>query len=226
MELKNTTTALYERKNPSYLISVFGAVFVGVLLVSNVLANHMLQIGSWVVTAGLFTFPITYIISDILSEVYGYSWARKIAWTSLAVNAFFALLVKLVCIMPQPIWYDGSFFKTALDGSWRIVLASLIAYLFGKWADDVVFQKLRGNEADKAMKGYWLRSLGSSVLGNVVDTIVFCLAAFSFVIPWNELPGMIIVSTLFKQVFETCFFPFNYKVTQWVKKKELEHAGN
>ena len=221
--LFNDRPALYERKNPSWLLAVLGSVFVGVLLASNILANHMIQIGPWVTTAGLLTFPITYIISDILSEVYGYNWARRIAWTSFGVNAFFAGIVALVCILPQPVWYDGTAFATALNGSWRIVVASLIAYLFGKWADDVVFQKLRGNIANKEMKGYWIRSLGSSLLGNIVDTSIFCLAAFSFVIPWAELPGMILLSTVFKQLFETCCFPLNYKVTSWVKKKEISY---
>ncbi|MCL2071885.1 MAG: queuosine precursor transporter, partial [Oscillospiraceae bacterium] len=127
----------------SPLLMFLAAVFVGTLLISNVIANHMLQFFGFSVDAGALTFPLTYIISDILSEVYGYKWSRRVAWTSLSINALFALLIRLIVVLPQPEWYDGMFFETALSNSWRIVVASLIAYFVGDLADDKIFRRLK-----------------------------------------------------------------------------------
>ncbi|MCL2082250.1 MAG: queuosine precursor transporter [Oscillospiraceae bacterium] len=202
----------------SPLLMVLAAVFAGILLISNVIANHMLQFFQWTVDAGALTFPITYILSDIFSEVYGYKWSRRIAWTSLAVNGAFALIVQLILLLPQPEWYDGIFFATALGNSWRIIIASLIAYCIGDLADDRVFRHMKRRH--KSTKGFAGRALISSFIGNCLDTSLFCVTAFAFVMPWDELPGMIITGICLKLAYECVLLPVTWRVVKAVKKHE------
>ena len=214
------------------LLVFLATVFVGTLLISNVIANHMLQIFQWTVDAGALTFPITYIISDILSEVYGYKWSRRIAWTALAINAVFALLIRLIVIFPQPDWYDGVYFRAALGGSWRIVLASLIAYCAGDWVDDRIFRHMKRKH--KTMKGFALRALTSSFSGHCLDTTLFCLIAFAPVmpgsplsaVPWRVLPGMIGVGIALKFAYECAVIPLTWRITKVVKEHEDTDNGN
>jgi len=200
------------------------------LLISNVIANHMLVFIRWPIDAGALTFPITYILSDVFSEVYGYKWSRRIAWTSLAINGVFALIIILIVRLPQPEWYDGTYFTNALGNSWRIVVASLTAYCIGDLADDRVFRRLRERnrkkyEGKENMKGFAFRALASSLVGHILDTNIFVLIAFSFIVPWNELPGMIILGIIIKWAYEWAVIPITFRVTKWVSKKEQENSN-
>ena len=232
MPTENRNWFLYPKPDEtkaSPLLMFLATVFVGMLLISNVLANHMLQIFHWAADAGALTFPVTYIISDILSEVYGYKWSRRVAWTSLAINALFALFVYLVVALPQPQWYDGSFFAVALGNSWRIVVASLIAYCVGDLADNRIFRRMKRNR--ETMKGFALRALISSFAGHCIDTTLFCVIAFAPVIdgstvPWSQLPGMIGVGVCIKFTYECVVIPITYRITKAVKKHEDTHNGN
>jgi uncharacterized integral membrane protein (TIGR00697 family) len=229
MPTENRNWFLYPKPDEtkaSPLLMFLATVFVGTLLISNVLANHMLQIFHWAADAGALTFPVTYIISDILSEVYGYKWSRRVAWTSLAINALFALLVYLVIALPQPQWYDGSFFVAALGNSWRIVAASLVAYCVGDLADDRIFRRMKRNY--ETMKGFALRALISSFAGHCIDTTLFCYIAFAPVIdggtvPWSQLPGMIVVGVCIKFAYECAVIPITYRIAKAVKKHEDTH---
>ena len=207
----------------SPLLMFLSVLYVSTLLISNVIANHMLQIFRWSVDAGTLTFPITYIISDILSEVYGYKWSRRVAWTSLAINAVFALLIRLIIILPQPEWYDGTFFITALGNSWRIVVASLIAYCIGDLVDDRIFRRMKRKH--ETMKGFALRALTSSFIGHCLDTTIFCMIAFAFIVPWPALPGMIIVGICLKFAYEIIVIPVTWRITKAVKEHEDTHNG-
>ena len=220
-----------EDRAVSPLLVYLSLIFVAFLLISNVTANHMLVFIRWPVDAGSLTFPVTYIISDVISEVYGYKWSRRIAWTSLAVNAVFALIIMLIVRLPQPEWYEGEHFANALANSWRIVAASLIAYCVGDLADDRVFRRLRERNRRKYkgkenMNGFAVRALISSLVGHILDTNIFIFIAFAFIVPWNELPGMIIVGIVIKWVYEWAVIPITYSVTKWVGEKESGFAEN
>lgn len=214
----------------SPLLVFLAAIFAGVLLISNVIANHMILFFRWEVDAGALTFPITYIISDVFSEVYGYKWSRRVAWTSLAINAVFALLVRLVIVLPQPEWYDGEIFSLAIGSSWRIVVASLIAYCVGDLADDKIFRHMKSKH--KTMKGFATRALTSSFVGHCLDTTLFCLIAFANIgltsveVPWENIPGMILVGIGLKFAYECAILPATMKITKVVKKHEDSYNGN
>jgi len=221
----------------SPLLMYLSAAFVAALLISNVIANHMLMFFNWSIDAGTLTFPITYILSDVFSEVYGYKWSRRIAWTSLAINALFALIIMLIVRLPQPQWYDGTYFTVALGNSWRIVVASLVAYCVGDLVDDRIFRRLRARRLEKAkakaapkkneeVRSFAFRALISSLVGHVLDTNLFVFIAFAFIVPWNQLPGMIVLGILVKWAYEWALIPVTYKVAKWVKSKEEKYAGN
>jgi hypothetical protein len=214
---------------PTLLIFI-GIIFTSALLIANVMANYMFRIGPFNVDGGFFMFPLTYVLSDIISEVYGYKWSRRIAWTSLAVNAAFALLIIMLVRLPSPDWFAESggqeAFRAALGNSWRIVVASLIAFCVGDLADDRIFRLLRKNHED--MKGFAFRALVSSLAGHILDTILFCVIAFgSFAaiglgtdMPWSTLPGMIGLGIAMKWAYEWAVIPITYKTTKWVRRKE------
>jgi hypothetical protein len=215
----------------SPLLMYLSVAFATSLLISNVIANHMLVFIRWPIDAGALTFPITYILSDVFSEVYGYKWSRRIAWTSLAINGVFALIIILIVRLPQPEWYDGTYFANALGNSWRIVVASLTAYCIGDLADDRVFRRLRERnrkkyEGKENMRGFAFRALASSLVGHILDTNIFVLIAFAFIVPWNELPGMIILGIIIKWAYEWAVIPITFRVTKWVSKKEEEYENS
>jgi len=198
-------------------------MFTSALLMANVMANYMFRIGPFPVDGGFFMFPLTYILSDIISEVYGYKWSRRIAWTSLAINAVFALMIRLLFILPSPDWFDTDPFQTALGGSWRIVVASLIAYCIGDLVDDRIFRALRSKHEN--MKGFVFRALASSLAGHILDTVLFCLIAFAFIVPWLDMPGMIILGICLKWGYEWAVIPITYRVTKIVRRKEGLEQG-
>jgi len=196
-------------------------MYVACLLIANVLANHMLVFINWTTSAGILTFPITYILASVIAEVYGYGWARRAAWLSLALNALLALLIQLSILLPQPIWYDGTYFTAAIGGTWRIVLASLTAFTLGKFVNDKLFAKMKAKHAD--LKGFTFRAIFSSLGGHIVDTIIFTLIAFAFVIPWGALPEMIIVGVLLKLGYELAASPLTLRLAKWVSRRESAH---
>ncbi|MCL1843325.1 MAG: queuosine precursor transporter [Defluviitaleaceae bacterium] len=224
----------------SPLLMYLSVVFVAMLLISNVISNHMIVFIRWTIDAGTITFPITYIISDVLSEVYGYKWARRVAWTSLAINAVFALIILTIVRLPSPQFYLYAnadeygvvHFAHALANSWRIVLASLVAYCIGDLADDRIFRHLREKNRVKYagkenMKGFAFRALASSLVGHILDTNIFVFIAFAPVafltdtgVPWGALPEMIAVGIILKWAYEWAIIPITFRVTKWVHKKE------
>jgi hypothetical protein len=223
----------------SPLLMYLSVCFVATLLISNVIANHMLVFIIWPIDAGALTFPITYIISDVLSEVYGYKWSRRIAWTSLAINAVFALIIILIVRLPSPEWYEGVYFTNALSNSWRIVVASLVAYCVGDLVDDRIFRHLRKKSREKSagnenMRGFAFRALISSLAGHILDTNIFVFIAFAPLaflpiegtVPWDVMPGMIIVGIIIKWAYEWAVIPVTYRVTKWVYKKENAYENS
>lgn len=218
-KLKLTT----EESFVSPLLLILVVTFVSFLMMSNILANQMLSFGPWTIDAGTLTFPITYVLSDVFSEVYGYKWSRRVTWYATAMNLILALFIMASIHLPQPEWYDGSHFQIAIGGSLRIVAASLISYFFGDFTNDRIFRRMKGSR--KETKGFTVRAIISSFGGSIVDTTLFVLIAFSFVIPVNEMLPMIIISVFIKTAYETAILPLTCIVVNKVKKQEELHKA-
>ncbi|MCL2405122.1 MAG: queuosine precursor transporter [Defluviitaleaceae bacterium] len=203
---------------PKPLLVYLVAIYAASLLAANILANHMIVFIRWTTSAGIITFPITYILASVLAEVYGYNWARRAAWLTLALNALMAGLIQVSIVLPAPVWYDGVYFATAIGGTWRIVLASLTAFTVGKYANDRVFVYLKGKH--DGMAGFKFRAMASSIIGHVLDTSIFMLVAFAFVNPWGAIPEMIIVSVCLKWGYEWLALPLTVKIVKKVRAYE------
>lgn len=209
-------------KQPDTLVSpllvYLVTIFVATLVISNVLSNHMIEFFGISLDAGTLTFPITYIISDVLSEVYGYKWTRRSAWVAAAMNAVFAIFIHLSCALPQPEWYAGLVFETALKGSTRIVIASIVSFVLGDWANDFVFEYMK--QIQKSKKGFSLRAILSSLAGSIVDTTAFVFIAFLGAMPASEMCPMILTSIIIKTGYEVIALPLTVFVTKKVQASE------
>lgn len=211
-----------QKKQPDTLVSpllvYLVTVFVATLVISNVLSNHMIEVFGISLDAGTLTFPITYIISDVLSEVYGYKWTRRSAWVAAAMNGVFAIFIHLSCALPQPEWYAGMVFEAALKGSTRIVIASILSFVLGDWANDFVFEYIK--QAQKSKKGFSLRAILSSLAGSIVDTTAFVFIAFLGSMPAAEMWPMILTSIVIKTGYEVIALPLTVFVTKKVQASE------
>ena len=208
---------LFNGQPKPLLVYVVG-IYIARLLIANVLANQMIVVVNQTASAGILTFPITYILASILAEVYGYKWARRAAWSALALNALMAGFIWLTLMLPNPDWFNDMYFRQAVGNSWRIVLASLSAFTIGKFANDRLFSYLKKDRTN--LEGFKFRAMVSSILGHTLDSSIFTVVAFSFVIDWHILPGMIIVSITLKWGYEWLALPFTVRLVKRVKEYE------
>ncbi|HCJ52115.1 MAG: transporter [Candidatus Kerfeldbacteria bacterium RIFCSPLOWO2_01_FULL_48_11] len=193
-------------------------LFVAVLLISNVASTKIVQFGPFTFDGGTILFPLVYIFGDILTEVYGFRAARRVIWTGF----FGALLMSVVFIVVGKLpaaadWNNQDAYNAILGLTPRIVVASLIAYFAGEFSNSVTLAKMK-----IATKGKWLwsRTIGSTLIGQVVDTGLFILVAFWGVLP-NELIWTLIVSNyLFKVGVEVVFTPATYGIVGFLKRRE------
>ena len=205
-------------KKVSSILLTLCVVFVSCIIMSNVLANETLQLYKWSLDAGIFLFPITYILSDIFSEVYGYRWSRRVTWMAVTLNLIFSLLIILACKLPHPIWFDGSHFELALCGSFRIVLASAISYQCGDLINDIIFKNMKKNHSDS--KGFIERAILSSLGGECVDSTLFVMIAFLGTMPFSEIFPMIIMNIICKTGYEVIICPLTNIIMKKIKKLE------
>jgi uncharacterized integral membrane protein (TIGR00697 family) len=153
-------------------------LFITAMLASNIVAVKLISIGTLIVPAAALVFPITYILSDVFSEVYGYKASRITAWYAFGANLLMVLAFKLAIIFPgAPFWGEENqkALEMTLDGTWRILIASLTAYMIGDFVNDVIFQKLKEKQGEKK---FGARAIVSSVIGEGLDSIVFISIAF------------------------------------------------
>ncbi len=206
-----------EKKDYNYLELLVG-LFVAVLLISNIASTKIVEMWRFTFDGGTILFPFSYILGNILTEVYGYNKARKIIW----IGFFCALLMSLVLafigfIRPAEGWDLQPAYLAILGQTPRIVTASLIAYFLGAFSNSFVLAKLK-----LLTSGKWLfaRTIGSTVMGQAIDTLVFVLIAFSGLYSWPLIGSIIISNYLFKVGVEVLFTPVIYKVVGVLKNKE------
>jgi queuosine precursor transporter len=205
-------------REPSRLLPVLSGLFVGVLVLSNVLAAKMVKLGPFVFDGGTLLFPLSYIFGDLLTEVYGYKASRKVIWTGLAMLGAMSLNVWLVGALPgEPSWKLQEAYDSLLAQVPRIALASILGYFAGEWSNSAVLSRMK-----VLTKGRWLwaRTIGSTLVGELADTLIFVLVAFSGSYESSVLAAMIASNYLFKCSIEAAFTPVTYKVVGFVKRRE------
>jgi len=214
-------------------IDLVMAVFVTVLIVSNIASSA--KIVDWGVNlfgirlafdAGTLLFPISYIFGDVLTEVYGYQRSRRVIWTGFACLGLSAVVLWLVRLMPgEATWqqYAGQqAYDSILGGmsSGGIVLASLLAYLFGEFSNSFILAKMK-----LLTRGRWLwsRTIGSTLVGELVDSALFiAIASLAGVFPWSLFASLVLTNYIFKVGIETLMTPLTYQVVNLLKRVERE----
>lgn len=210
-------------KKVSPLLVRLVVLFTSCLIISNILANRMVQVGHWSMDAGNLLFPVTYILSDVFSEVYGYKWSRRVTWWAASMNLLFACLVSLVNVLPAPEYFEPLHFKLALGSSFRIVIASLVSYVVGDLVNDRVFRRMKCGR--NGMKGFAGRAIVSSIFGQIVDSALFVSIAFYGTMSTGELIGMMGLNIVVKVAYEIIVLPATYKVTTLIYEKENNLGG-
>lgn len=196
------------------------ALFVTVLLISNVTSTKIVNLGLFTFDGGTLLFPLSYIFGDILTEVYGYARSRKVIW----LGFFAALLMSISFIVvgvlpPAPDWQYQTAYNQILGLTPRIVAASLVAYFVGEFSNSFVLAKLKILTRGKWL---WVRTISSTLLGQVLDTAIFILIAFIGVVPNSLLWTLIVSNYVFKCGVEILFTPVTYWATRWLKQQEKE----
>jgi uncharacterized integral membrane protein (TIGR00697 family) len=197
-------------------------LFCGLLLISNVGATKLIQFGPIITDGGAILFPLTYILGDVLSEVYGFRRARRAILMGFGLSVLAALTFWLVQVAPPADAYiNQEAFEAVLGFVPRIVLASILGYLAGQLLNAYVLVKIKERTKEKAL---WLRLIGSTVVGELADTLVFCTIAFFGVITGAEFLSYVITGYLYKVLIEVVLLPVTYPVIALVKRHEPDYV--
>ncbi|MDD3301929.1 MAG: queuosine precursor transporter [Candidatus Gracilibacteria bacterium] len=206
-------------KNYKFLtfITIF---FVTILLVSNIVSTKLVDLGIFIFDAGTLLFPLSYIFSDVLTEVYGYKETRKVIWMGFVSTILLSAIIIIVGILPgaSERTYQADY-NNILGLTPRIVTASLIAYLFGEFSNSYIMAKVKIKMQGKML---WVRTIGSTIIGEFFDTIIFVLIAFAGIYDNELIKNIIISNYVFKVGVEILFTPITYIIINKLKKSEQE----
>ncbi len=197
---------------------LFVTASVATLIISNLGAMKLVAFGPIIADGGAILFPLAYIIGDVMTEVYGYKHTRRAIWVSFTWLLLMIAVLSLVQLMPA---VDGAPNVTEFDTVFgfvpRIVAASLLAYLVGEFINSFVLAKMKVRAQGKRM---WQRLVASTLLGEAVDTTIFCMVAFYGLITGAQMINYILVGIIFKVTVETLMLPVTYRVIGWLKTRE------
>ena len=204
-------------------LDIISVVFVVVLIVSNIVAMKALRLSNFLgvdIDGGTLLFPISYIFGDILVEVYGYARSRRVIWMGFGANLLAALTFSLiVALPPAPGWEMQDAFATVLGQTPRIVLGSLIAFLCGDFVNSFIMAKLKIATRGRHL---WMRTIGSTLAGQAVDSLLFQVLAFAGIWPTELLVRVIAWNFIIKVGYEALATPLTYAIVGALKKSEQE----
>jgi hypothetical protein len=202
--------------NISHRLVIITAIFVTVLITANIVGVKVVSFGNFILPAAVVLFPLSYIFGDILTEVYGYRWARKVIWLGFFCNLIFVLFAWVGQILPPaPLWEGQEAYESILGYTPRLLIASFCGYLAGEFANSFILARMK-----ELTRGRWLwsRTIGSTIVGQGLDTLIFITVAF-FGAPFF-VPIMILYHWLAKIIIEAMATPFTYAAVNFLKKKE------
>ncbi len=210
-----------EIKNISVIQVVLTVLYVCSLLISNVItAKQVLLPFNITMTGAVIIFPITYILSDVFSEVYGYKWSRFTCYLAFAMNVLMVIVFSLVIASPAPsYWTNQEAFQVVLGSTPRVLFASLLAYVIGDLANDKIFAKMKRRHEDNH-KGFEIRAIISSLCGELVDSLIFLPLAFIGTMPVSTLATMMVCQVLIKVGYEIIILPVTRTIVNKLGKYE------
>jgi uncharacterized integral membrane protein (TIGR00697 family) len=203
----------------SILFVALATLFTVSLIISNIIAGKLWAAPFGIVlTCGVFLFPIVYIIGDVVPECYGLATARKVIWLGFAMNLYAVIFFFLTLKAAYPPFFQGqSSFEVVLGFTPRLLVASFIAYLIGTNANAWTLVLIKKWTNGKYL---WMRTIGSTIVGESLDSLFFITIAFYGILPSSALPMMIVYQASFKIIYEAIATPITYLVIGWVKKAE------
>lgn len=216
MSHRQRTVVDQQRYSPWFVISV--AIFITCLITANITAVKLVNVWGFVLPAGIIIFPISYIFGDILTEVYGYRRARRVIWLGFLCNLIAVVTIWVGQILPPASFWSGqAAYERVLGYTPRLLLASFLAYLLGEFTNAFVLAKMK-----IATKGRWLwsRTIGSTLVGEGLDSLVFITIAFIGEIPMPELASAIVTQWLAKSAYEAAVTPLTYVAVNFLKRSE------
>ena len=209
-----TNTQFYHRS----LYPIIAAIFCALLLISNIGATKFIDVGFIKTDGGAFLFPLTYILGDVLTEVYGFRAARRVIYTGFGLGALAGLTFWVVQLAPAAAeWPNQEAFEAILGFVPQIVLASIIAFLCGQLSNSWTLVQIKKRTAEKKL---WARLIGSTVVGEFVDTVVFTMIASLGRLSFDEFLNYFVVGYVYKTMLEVILLPITYRVIKIVKARE------
>jgi len=202
----------------SVTFMLMGVTFCVCLILANLLATKQIQWGSINLTAGVLVFPISYVVNDCITEVWGYRRAKLIIWTGFVMNFAFVLLAWLADLIPgAPYWTNQEGFHALFGLAPRVALGSFAAFIVGSLLNAYVMSRMKIR--DKGRK-FSLRAIASTVVGELSDSLVFFPIALGGIVPKENLLLMIVSQVVFKTLYEVIMLPITIRVVDWLKKTE------
>ena len=202
----------------SKLFACLMTFYITCLLLSNLVAGKMMALGNVTLPAAVILFPITYILADVFTEVYGFKNMRTVIWLGFACSAFAVLIYMITIALPYPaFWENQEAYRAVLGTTPRVFAASLVGYLFGEFSNAVILSKLKVLTQGKKL---WMRTIGSTIVGEAFDTVIFISISFWGTMENSVLLQMMLYQYLFKVCYEILFTPVTYAVVNKLKKVE------
>jgi len=196
------------------------AAFVAVLLISNIASSKILDLGPFTFDGGTLLFPISYLFGDILTEVYGYRKSRRVIWAGFGSAALMAGVLALVgALPPAQGWDHQPAYRAILGATPRIVAGSLIAYFCGEFSNSFTLARMKVLTQGRWL---WTRTIGSTLVGEGVDTLLFVAIAFAGTLPWELFWSVALSNYVFKVGLEALMTPATYRVIAFLKRAEQE----
>ena len=209
-----------ENQKVSVLFMLFVTLFCVCLITANVLETKQISVSIANFTGGLLVFPVSYIINDVVCEVWGYRRARLLIWLGFAMNFFFVAMAGLTDFIPGASYWDrNEAFHSIFGLAPRIAAASFVAFLAGSFINAYVMSRMKLSSNGRHFAN---RAIMSTVFGELTDSIIFFPLAFSFVLPWEEMPSLVITQVVLKTLYEVIALPVTRRVVKFVKEHDNE----
>ena len=202
----------------SVTFMLLGVTFCVCLILANLLATKQFQLGFLNLTAGVLVFPISYVVNDCITEVWGYRRAKLIIWTGFVMNFAFVLLAWLADLIPgAPYWTNQEGFHALFGLAPRVALASFAAFLAGSFLNAYVMSRMKIHDKGKRFS---LRAIISTIVGELADSLVFFPIALGGIVPKENLALMMISQIVIKTLYEIVILPITIRIVAWLKRTE------
>ena len=209
-----------QQQRISVLFMLYGILFCVCLITANVLETKQISFGPANMTAGLIVFPVSYIINDVVCEVWGYGRTRLLIWLGFAMNFLFVAFGAIAdCIPGAPYWHGEEGFHQIFGLAPRIAGASFLAFIVGSFVNAYVMSRMKLSSVGR---NFSYRAVLSTIFGELSDSIIFFPLALGCVIPWEEMPSLIITQVTLKTVYEIIVLPITICVVKYTKEHDHE----